>query len=53
MLCGHVVIIFRGGIIMSDPKNENVPRPLIVYGNEYDFWLNEVDDVYDEKYGED
>ncbi len=37
---------------MANKKNENVSRPLIVYGNEYDFWLNEDDEVYDEKYGE-
>lgn len=36
---------------MSDYINENA-SPLIVQGNEYDFWLCEEDDIYDKKYGD-
>ena len=33
-------------------KNNDAPKPLIIQGSEFDFWLNEEDSIYDEKYGE-
>lgn len=34
------------------PKEKQDPKKAIVVGPEFDFWLNEEDDIYDEVYGE-
>ncbi|GIP08173.1 hypothetical protein J1TS5_03430 [Paenibacillus macerans] len=36
--------------LSKDMKVKDIPKDVWVVGPEYDFWLNDKDDVYDELY---
>lgn len=36
--------------LSKDMKVKDIPKDAWVVGSEYDFWLNDKDDVYDELY---